>query len=243
MKKLVFCLFLLFSLSAYSQKADEVNVKTAGSLGELLTEAQQDTCRFLIVSGKLNSADIKVLRRMAGADGRGRLCGLNLLGARIVSSEMPYLTIQKAENTVKAKVSTERLTSFFISPSDSRIASTYYYKYPWDDHIWGDFANFVLLPKTNERPDAQTVAENLSQWKKMKRQRLNAKGHCISKGDDGHYIYSAYTHKDLFCADMFYGCPNLQMVILPRKGKIFDRVVIDGDPICYKQLKKASTKE
>lgn len=38
-------------------------------------------------------------------------------------------------------------------------------------------------------------------------------------------------------------CPNLQMVIVPSKGKIFDRVVIDGAPICYKQLKKVSTKE
>lgn len=44
-----------------------------GTLSSLLTQAQQDTCQYLVVSGKLNSADIKVLRKMAGAESSGRL--------------------------------------------------------------------------------------------------------------------------------------------------------------------------
>ncbi|MGN0234041.1 MAG: hypothetical protein ACI4B5_06445, partial [Bacteroidaceae bacterium] len=44
----------------------KVITKKAGMLGTLLTQAQQDTCTALAIKGKLNSADIRVLRQMAG---------------------------------------------------------------------------------------------------------------------------------------------------------------------------------
>ena len=64
-----------------------VKVKQAGTLGTLLTQVQQDTCTALAIKGKLNSADIRVLRRMAGygTEGRpGRLAVLDLHKARFV---------------------------------------------------------------------------------------------------------------------------------------------------------------
>ena len=195
-------------------------MKTAGSLGELLTEAQQDTCRFLIVTGKLNSADIKVLRRMAGAEGRGRLRILNLMNAEIVTGKEPYLTIYNAEGTVTPKVSG---TDIYVSNGSTTVNRI-------------ENANYVL---SQEKLDSQTITRNLSVWKKIKRQRLNAKGHRIMRNEDGQYIFTAFTRKGLFCGDMFFRCPNLQMVILPRKGKISDRVAIDSDPICYKIVTKA----
>ncbi len=231
MKKLALCLFLLFSLSAYSQKAEEVNVKTAGSLGELLTEAQQDTCRFLIVTGKLNSADIKVLRRMAGADGRGRLCELDLLGARIVSDKMPYLTIHHAEKKVSLKLlrKEEQKPPFFYDIEYPEFYNRSHWQHTNADFLLYNDADRVIGP----------MQRGVNAFRFEIASKFNTKGHSISQDEEGHYTYSAYTHKDLFCADMFYGCPNLQMVILPRKGKISDRVAIDSDPICYKIVTKA----
>ena len=240
---MLFCCFL-FALSAYSQKAVKVNVERPGSLQELLTETQQDTCSFLIVSGKLNSADIKVLRRMAGADGRGRLCGLNLLDARIVSSKEPYLIIRRAEKSVVPRVSTE-----FVMPLSAFSGGGPTMEEIEHAYSGGSLAkeishvNFILPNKISQPAEERFISENMSQWKKLRRQKLNAKGHRFSRDKDGHYTYSAFSHKDMFCEDMFYQCPNLQYVILPHKGKIYDRIVIDGDPIRYKEEKSAKTKE
>ena len=61
-----------------------VRIKQAGTLGTLLTPEQLDTCTALAIWGKLNSADIKVLRRMAGGDGGdGHLGLLDLSKAKI----------------------------------------------------------------------------------------------------------------------------------------------------------------
>ena len=59
MKHLLLFLFSLCSLFAYSQEAVKVKVTKPGTLSTLLTKAQQDTCQHLVVSGKLNSADIQ----------------------------------------------------------------------------------------------------------------------------------------------------------------------------------------
>ena len=68
---------ILFSICAMAMMLchaqTTVRVKKAGTLETVLSASQQDTCRHLIVKGKLNSADLQVLRRMAGwADGAGR---------------------------------------------------------------------------------------------------------------------------------------------------------------------------
>lgn len=86
-----------------------IHVTMAGTLAQLLTEEQQDTCRFLSVSGPINSKDILTLRRMAGADGgKGHLERLDLSHAKIVTDkDTPYLTLDMAESGVMVWV-TER---------------------------------------------------------------------------------------------------------------------------------------
>lgn len=79
-----------------------VRVGRPGTLGSVLTPAQMDTCSALAIKGKLNSADIKVLRRMAGwSEGGqsrvGRLTLLDLSKAKIESSYEPYLVLDAAD--------------------------------------------------------------------------------------------------------------------------------------------------
>lgn len=257
LRMIVLLLLSLWSYSSFGVKvggtAEEkpvaatiVKVGEAGSLATMLTEVQQDTCRHLIVSGKLNSADIKVLRKMAGADGRGRLRLLNLMGAEIVSSEAPYLVIPCAEDMIVPNLSSEYILptqiywggptkdiSMYASDDLPPVEET---KYPGGRASELRHANFVLLGNADKTLNAQTKSQSISQWDKITRQRLKAKGHIVSKDKDGHFTYSAFTRKGLFCEDMFYHCPNLQLVILPCKGKVYDRVVIAGDPIRYKEV-------
>ena len=66
MRRLITCavFFLLFFEGGRAHTF--VVVKQAGTLGTLLTQVQQDTCTALAIKGKLNSDDIRILRRMAG---------------------------------------------------------------------------------------------------------------------------------------------------------------------------------
>lgn len=222
MKQTLLILCVLFTLSAYSQEAVKVKVTKPGTLSTLLTKAQQDTCQHLVVSGKLNSADIKVLRKMAGAEGYGKLHTLDLKDATIAKSYEPYLTIRNAEETVIPWISIESGTKW-VSYSE------------FDPVMALRNANYVLLG-SDRKLDAEATTMNVSQWKKVKRQTLNPKGHTIERSKDGHYTYSAFTYKKSFCEDMFYLCPNLRLVIIPTNGKIFDRVVVIGSPIRYMEV-------
>lgn len=85
----------------------EVALNRAGTLGQQLSDAEKGNVTHLVVSGPLNSADIKLLRKMAGAidDGAsndswtgGALRILDLSDATIVGDKEPYLT-EKASGT------------------------------------------------------------------------------------------------------------------------------------------------
>ena len=236
MKNLFLFITLCFSLIASSREPVKVKFKEPGTLSALLTQAQQDTCQYLVVSGKLNSADIKVLRKMAGADGRGKLTILNLMNATIVSSETPYLTIRNAEEKILAGKSYEHYepTSFSLGPLSNHFDNLDFHleddRYsPISRGVTTEDANYVLLGEASGEMDVKAKARNLAEWKSLKQQKLNGKGHRISKGEGEHYTYNAFTSKKLFCMDMFYRCPNLKLVVLPRKGKIYSRVAVAGD--------------
>lgn len=224
-------LFCLFSHSVYCQREIKVKVQEPGTLSALLTQDQQDTCQHLVVSGKLNSADIKVLRKMAGADGRGKLTTLNLMNATIVSSEVPYLTIRNAEEKILPNVSSVKVS---VGPMGRELRwGGLSPEIPSFPTLGNDLLSAkLILPNQAEQPlDVNAVSQNLSLWKAITKIKL--KGHTIIEGKDGHYTYSAFTHKKHFCRDMFYHCPNLKQVIVPEKGKMYEDVSISRDPVNY----------
>jgi len=231
MKNLFLFIAFCFSLFASSQEPVKVKVKEPGTLSALLTQAQQDTCQYLAVSGKLNSADIKVLRKMAGADGRGKLTILNLMNATIVSSEVPYLTIRNAEEKILPNVSSVKVS---VGPMGRELRwGGLSPEIPSFSTLGNDLLSAkLILPNQAEQPlDVNAVSQNLSLWKAITKIKL--KGHTIIEGKDGHYTYSAFTHKKHFCRDMFYHCPNLKQVIVPEKGKMYEDVSISRDPVNY----------
>ena len=85
-------------LNDYLEEMTCINVEKAGTLSSLLTQEQKDTCSQLMIVGKINSADIVTIRKMAGEN--GSLAKLDLSGARIVGSKEPYLLIDDAEQKV-----------------------------------------------------------------------------------------------------------------------------------------------
>ena len=223
----------------------------AGTLSTLLTKAQQDTCQHLVVTGKLNSADIKALRKMAGEDGHGSLHTLDLKDATLVSSDVPYLTIRNAEEKVVPELSNEYVHQTLITGGGGRVPSSEASWYLSDEYLpveeyYGGNPNpelrhvsFFLLGDTNKKLSERAIHLNMAQWKKMKRQKTKAKGHLVEHGQDGHFTYVAFTRKKLFSKDMFYLCPNLRLIIIPAKGNLYDGVTIVDDPIRYMEQAKA----
>ena len=231
MKNLFLFIAFYFSLFASSQEPVKVKVIEPGTLSSLLTQAQQDTCQYLVVSGKLNSADIKVLRKMAGAESSGRLKALDLKDATIVSSEVPYLTIRNAEEKILPNVSSVKVS---VGPMGRELRwGGLSPEIPSFSTLGNDLLSAkLILPNQAEQPlDVNAVSQNLSLWKAITKIKL--KGHTIIEGKDGHYTYSAFTHKKHFCRDMFYHCPNLKQVIVPEKGKMYEDVSISRDPVNY----------
>ena len=92
---------MLIAVSLLATAQVRVEVLKEGTLSMSLTDLQKDTCSYLVVKGKLNSADIRMLRQMAGyADegGKvGRLECLDLKDVEFVDDKCPFMTLDAAK--------------------------------------------------------------------------------------------------------------------------------------------------
>ncbi|MDD7241533.1 MAG: hypothetical protein SOV28_05670, partial [Bacteroidaceae bacterium] len=123
-----------------------VKVKKAGTLGILLTQAQQDTCTSLAIKGKLNSDDIRILRRMAGykEDGcsTGQLHTLNLAEAEFVTDKEPYMVLDAKEAMLAVVANPE----FGIAPQfalGEPLQNNHVIHYErYQNREWRDYSNY-----------------------------------------------------------------------------------------------------
>ncbi len=91
---------VMLSFVAYAQHrvGTTIHNSNAGELCKVLSQEQIDTCTKVILTGKLNSEDLRLLRRMAGYrehDGEkvGRMFFLDLSEVRFESDKKPYLSV------------------------------------------------------------------------------------------------------------------------------------------------------
>jgi len=88
------------------EQSREVILEHAGTLTELLSEQEKESLTTLVIRGPLNSSDITLLRKMAGADlvpefnswQGGSLRHLNLENATIVADSISYLVYPAIKN-------------------------------------------------------------------------------------------------------------------------------------------------
>lgn len=105
-------LALCAPLCGYAQT--RVNVPKAGTLAQLLTQAQQDTCTALTLRGEINSKDLRVLRRRAGYQEGGMSTGqlehLDLDACRVKGCKTLFVMLDAKEGLLAGayKVTTTR---------------------------------------------------------------------------------------------------------------------------------------
>lgn len=120
-----------------------VEVEKAGTLAQVLTQEQKDTCTVLTVKGKLNSADVRLLRQMAGYKEEGRPVGclqvLNLEEAEFVNDKTPYMVLDAAETQLAATAVPTGSSSYSYMigkdlADNHKINKDKYRHIYWEDH-------------------------------------------------------------------------------------------------------------
>ena len=212
-----------------------VEVKTPGTLSSLLTEAQKDTCKAVIVSGKLNSADIRTLRHMAGYEEEGcrtrQLRYLDLSNTETVSDTSPYLVLENAEEEFAMH---SQAVSFPQSlwDSDYRVSGFMERNGMSTDFRWpgpggsGSASTYHMHIELNRHHQGVT-------WKEISKERMRRfEGHRM-EWDGEHITLKSHLRRKYFCLDMFYKCPSLKYLIIPYNARISERVVVFNDSIYY----------
>jgi len=242
-----FFLFLLSCVVACVEARTTIDNPRPGELGQVLSPAQIDTCTEIVLTGKLNSADIRLLRRMAGyvgSDGEsaGSLRYLDLSGARFVSDKEAYLSVdaEQAHLYIYQKYSytsnlSDRVQNYSIRggwmSSNSSVASSGL----GGGDSWGYKRNFAVL---NVKDDEELYYPSSYRMTGKKKKSVlfhsmrRIKGHHLKKVN-GSWQWSSYIRKGRFCVDMFYGCKNLKILIIPGSVKCCSRVSIYKDGIKY----------
>lgn len=249
MKRFFILLYILAYTASSTFSQATIMVKEAGTLEKDISLEMFDTCYSLKVMGKLNSTDIKVLRRMAGAQEAdlpsGHLQLLDLTQAIFVNDKKPYLVLDAAKENMWGFAHAATMN---ISSPDTSIGyySGTYSRY-WPTYAIGcPPAADSIAVAGNE--DHYSPVRNLSfnfsaPFKSDDRLRMKIysmkkfKGHVV-KRKGGTYQFVAFLRKDTFCKDMFYKCPNLKTVILSAdRTLIRNNVYVYDDPITYKWVR------
>ncbi len=199
----------------YKSGIKEVMLMRPGTLSQVLTEAEKYTCASLKVYGPLNSADIVTLRAMCGGEGRrGTLRLLDLSNARIVSDDRPYLDIDAVLHRVKVSLDPLVDQRVILNDRNIYINAVNEQGMDWYGPRWIDFTQPM------EPRDLRKM--NVMGMRKLSGHRIEQRG--------SHYHYVACTHQNTFYEDMFYGCPDLRVVVLPWSANISRKVnVRDGN--------------
>lgn len=233
-------LILAFCAILSTEARTVIHNPLPGGLCRVLSPAQADTCTVLVVTGNLNSADIHLLRRMAGyaeyeGERTGRLTYLDLSGARLVSDKEPYLTVdaEQARLCLFQRLEfTSDLTDHVRKEGPPGFAAVSGYG---GGDSWSYWKNYAMLNFSGDeaylslhsyRITGETKANLI--FKSMRR----IKGHRLRKAD-GRWLWSSHIRKGRFCPDMFFGCSSLKTVIIPESIKCCSRVRVCDDTIKY----------
>lgn len=244
MKKNIVFLMVAFCAVLSANAVTTINIPKAGGLSQTLSQEQMDTCTMIVLTGELNSEDLRLLRRMAGyreheGDKAGRLEYIDLSKVRFKSDREPYLSV----DAEKARLCLYRLEDnptrqeSFSTPSvrgsmygSTTVTDTYSYMEPT-----GDRKNYALLDLDDNTEVGVRYSYRMTGKEKKGRRFKNLrhiKGHQLEEVN-GKWIWSSYIHKGEFCYDIFYGCPNMKVVIMPESSKCCERVRIYHDGIAY----------
>lgn len=231
-----------------------VKLDKPGSLSSILSPEQQDTLTMLSLMGKVNSADIRTLRHMAGyeEDGcrTGKLKWLDLREVEFVTDKMSYLILDATEEKMmgfaKGKYSDQsggpRYWPYYVLNSPPNEDSLAVGRVNLLAKVWTDKQTGISLANSPFMSSSKVSFDFRIRFSKVDRMWMHR---YEMKKFDGHrmkwngerYEYIACTHKGIFFLDMFYKCPQMKTIVLSENVKISENVSVFEDPITYSMVK------
>lgn len=254
MKRLILIasvMILTFCVAFLAEARTTIHNPNAGGLNQVLSQVQIDTCTEVILTGELNSADLRLLRRMAGYKEReedkvGKLVYLDLSGVLFKSDKKPYLSVdaEKARLFLYQKqVSTNAQSDYDYKPSvknGGRVGDFATERMGSSVPVllgssWSYGINYALLDYNGKDYVSNSTSYEVKNQKGggVRFQSLrHIKGHHLKKVNK-RWVWSSHISKGRFCFDMFYGCSRLKTVVLSGNAECCSRVRIHKDGIKY----------
>lgn len=249
---LIFVAFICTSINAQTL----VKLKKPGTLEQILSQEQKDTCSFIVIEGKINSADIKVLRRMAGYKEEGFNTGqlevLDLRKCEIKTDKNPFMELDTEKEYLTGaampKKSIDRhygeytigdyhVTSRTVGFKTDVLAYSpvWFLQYKHSNKIELEkMTQHIFFNGNSQKMKAGAEGDfrfsegiTQTQWKDIKdKYEIDKFTGHEIVQQEGQYIMEVHTKKGHFFHDTFYKCPNLKIVFLPKKIKT-DAFVFD----------------
>jgi hypothetical protein len=179
-----------------SEYAKEVTLKNAGTLESMFSEEEKGRVTNLKITGPLNSADIRFIRKMAGAIDSclfsdewkgGTLRSLDLSAANIVKDNTPYIVI----------------------PAQGGWTRSYYKEYEDGRKVYYGKPKVFNFSNMTER-----------EWTDFKRTvGTKQDGRFYTRTDDNRCWAHYVCQKGVIGRYMFKECSSLNTLILPEKTK------------------------
>lgn len=259
----VYYLLVLLSICSLTNAQTLVKIKKPATLGKLITTEQQDTCKKLIIEGKINSVDIKLLRRMAGYKEEGFNTGqlevLDLRKCEIKTDKNPFMELDTEKEYLTGaampKKSIDRhygeytigdyhVTSRTVGFKTDVLAYSpvWFLQYKHSNkielqkltqHQYID-GNYKKMKTDSEGNFHFAEGITQTQWKDIKKKyEIDTFTGHEIVQQEEQYIMKVHSRKGHFFHDTFYKCPNLKIVFLPEKIKTDASVFDMSSKITY----------
>lgn len=222
-----------------------VQVDVPGGLFQIVNVEPVDSCSNLVVSGKLNSEDIHILRHLCGYEADchkglvGKVAHLDMRGASFVTDRHPYMTLNSVEDAIYGWVMPGYYSGFqglLVIKQPGLNGST--------TKTWGGAPFYEPSLLIAGRKDLHF--QSSYGWKSMQgelvdmskpvgrkgwrrarnRWMTKLKAHKLTHDASGACLLAVSLRKGKASYDMFYKCPAVQTVIMPTGTKFIDGVYV-----------------
>ncbi len=178
--------------AAGEEKETTIVLKTPGTLANMLSDEEKGSITHLHIEGKLNSNDVRVLRRMAGATD-------DTANWTWEGGMLTHLDLQNASFV------TDKTASY----GQVRLTGSTYYTQLMQDEFGVTLANQIKINLNQPLSDKM--------WKEFET-FIGSKGNgYVVTRDEAHYCWmNGHTQKGIVSPYMFFMCTSLRHIELPN---------------------------
>ena len=244
MKRILLCIACFLSVILCAMAQNVVRVDVPGTLCRAVTKELIDTCSHLVVNGKLNSEDIHFLRHLCGCEADchkgivGKLQVLDIRNAKWERDKHPYMTLRGTDDGLYGWVRPDWLVGFqdqiviqhpgLNGSSTQNWGGAPFYR-PQIVIVGKRRVEFVQTYLDSRKGELLNLSQYVSkdEWKRVKNRWLpKVAAHRLIREDSGTCVLYAYLMKKKVTYDMFYKCPTVKAVILPKGTEFLEDVYV-----------------